>query len=221
MKPVSLTTYPRTLTRRNGVKKLRARGRIPAVIYGENVETQNLEVPEKSVEHLLQHSLSEIILVDLEIKDDARSPRLALLKQIQHHPLSGDVLHVDFHEVAEDKQVIATVPIELTGEAKGVKTAGGTLEHVLFNVKVKALPKELPEVIYLDVAELDLNETYHVSDLPLSETVELVSASEIPVVTVKPSRVTKTAEEEAAEAAAAAAGEAAPEAEQPEPEKTE
>jgi large subunit ribosomal protein L25 len=213
MKPVSLISSSRTLSRRGGSKKLRAQGRIPAVIYGDKVETQSLEIPQKELERMIHHAVSETILVDLEIKDDPRAKRLALLKQVQQHPLSGKVLHVDLYEVAEDKPVIATVPVELKGESKGVKTSGGTLEHVLFNVKVQALPRNLPEVIELDVTELDLNQTYHISDIVIDEKVTMMSAADIPVVSVKPSRLSKTTDEDEAETGAAVATEEKPAAE--------
>ena len=85
--------------------------------------------------------------MDLSVENDARAKRLALVQEIQHHPLDGKVLHVDFHEVAENEKVTVQVPVETTGEAAGVKTGGGTLEHVLFKLKVRCLPKDLPEQI--------------------------------------------------------------------------
>ena len=86
--------------------------------------------PRKS-EDLIHHSISENLLVDLAVKDDSRPKRLALVQEVQHHPLSGKVLHVDFHEIAENEKVTVRVPVETIGEAEGVKTEGGVLEHVL------------------------------------------------------------------------------------------
>src|SRR5208283_5138593 len=101
----------------------------------------------------------ENLLVDLEVKNDARPKRLALVQEIQHHPLSGKVLHVDFHEVAENEKVTIFVPVETTGEPAGVKTGGGTLEHVLHKLKVRALPKDLPEQLTLDVTALEIGKS--------------------------------------------------------------
>src|SRR2546428_10927671 len=145
MNPVALNAFPRTLGRRPGAKRLRAGGRIPAIIYGRKVQPQKLEVIAKEMENLVHHSISENLLVDLEVKDDARPKRLALVKEVQHHALSGQVLHVDFHEVAENEKVTVMVEVETLGEAVGVKTGGGVLEHVLFKIKARALPKDLPE----------------------------------------------------------------------------
>ena len=84
---------------------------------------------------LINHSLSENILVDLDLN---KKKRLALVQEVQHHPLSGKVLHVDFHEVAENEMVTIMVPVETTGEPVGVKTGGGVLEHIIFKLKVRA-----------------------------------------------------------------------------------
>ena len=85
---------------------MRTAGRVPAVIYGRQDKPQNLEVNAKELEDLIHHSVSENLLVDLSVENDARPKRLALVQEIQHHPLEGNVLHVDFHEVAEDEKLI-------------------------------------------------------------------------------------------------------------------
>src|SRR5262245_47696602 len=139
MKSVSLIAYPRSMARRSGVKKLRGKGRVPAVIYGSRNQAQNLEITVTDIDNLIHHSASENILVDLDVKEDARPKRLALVKEIQHHVLSGDILHVDLHEVNESDKVTVTVPVETVGEAVGVKTSGGVLEHVLFKLKLRGL----------------------------------------------------------------------------------
>src|SRR5437762_246892 len=100
MKSVPLNAAPRALGRRAGSKRLRAEGRIPAVIYGRQAKPQSLEVDAKEMENLVHHAVSENVLVDLAVKDDGRSRRLALVQEVQHHPLSGKILHVDLHEVA-------------------------------------------------------------------------------------------------------------------------
>jgi large subunit ribosomal protein L25 len=202
MKTVPLTAAPRALGRRAGSKKLRAEGRIPATIYGRQAKPQNLEVDAKEMGNLIHHSASENLLVDLSVKEDSRSKRLALVQEVQHHPLSGKILHVDFHEVAENEKVTIKVPVETTGEAVGVKTGGGTLEHVLFKVTVRALPKDLPESITVDVSHLNIGEAVHIGEIPVPAGVEILGDKNIPVISVAAPR---TEEEEAAEAAEAAA----------------
>ncbi len=204
MKSVPLNAFPRTLARRPGVKKLRSEGRIPAVIYGGKEKPRNVEVSAREMGDLIIHSVSENLLVDLAIKDDATPKRLALVQEVQHHPLSGKVLHVDFHEVSPTEKVTIMVPVETEGEAAGVKNSGGVLEHVLFKLRVRALPKDLPEQIIIDVTSLELNKTIHIGEVKAPEGVEILGDKNIPVVSVAVPR----AEEEAApaEGAAAAAG---------------
>jgi large subunit ribosomal protein L25 len=200
MKSVALKAYPRSQVQRAEVKKLRASGRVPATIYGRQAKPQNLEVVSKEFADLLNHSASENVLVDLSVDSDARSKRLALVQEIQHHPLTGKVLHVDFHEVAEDEKVTVQVPVETTGEAVGVKTGGGTLEHILFKVKVRSLPKDLPEQIVLDVTALEIGKSIHLGDIKAPEGVEIIGDKHITVVAVSAPR----AEEEVVAAAGAA-----------------
>jgi len=202
MKAVSLNATPRVLGRRAGAKKLRSDGRVPAVIYGRQAQPQKLEVKVKEMEDLIHHSVSENLLVDLEVQHDARPKRLALVQEIQHHPLSGKVLHVDFHEVAENEKVTISVPVETVGEAEGVKTGGGVLEHILFSIRARGLPKDLPEILTVDVSHLKMGEVIHLGEIKAPPGVELVGDKQMAVIAVAAPR---TEEEEAAEAAEAAA----------------
>src|SRR5882672_7731171 len=207
MKSVALNAVPRALARRAGAKKLRSTGRIPAVIYGRQAQPQNLEINAKEMENLIHHSVSENLLVDLAVKDDARPKRLALVQEVQHHPLSGEVLHVDFHEVAENEKVTVMVPVETLGEAVGVKTSGGVLEHVLFKIKARALPKDLPEFITVDVSHLNIGQAVHLGEITPPPGVEILGDKQIPVIAVAAPRTEEEEAAEAAEAAAAALGE--------------
>jgi large subunit ribosomal protein L25 len=203
MKSVSLNAFPRTKTRRGEVKKLRDAARIPAVIYGRQQPPQNLEITVKDMENLVHHSVSENVLVDLSVKDDARPKRLALVQEVQHHALSGKMLHVDFHEVAENEKVTIMVPVESHGEATGVKNGGGVLEHVLFKIKVRALPKDLPEVLTVDVSHLEIGQAIHIGDIKPPENVEILGDKHISVIAVA-APISEAAEAAAAEAAAGA-----------------
>ncbi len=207
MKSVPLNAFPRQLGRRAGAKKLRSTGRVPAIIYGRQAQAQKLEVSAKELEDLIHHSVSENLLVDLAVKEDSRPQRLALVQEIQHHPLTGKLLHVDFHEVAENEKVTVQVPVETIGEPEGVKTGGGVLEHVLFRIKARALPKDLPEVITVDVSHLQLNQTIKLGEIKAPPGVELVGDKQIPVLAVAAPRTEEEEAAEAAEAAAAAPGE--------------
>jgi large subunit ribosomal protein L25 len=195
MKSVPLKAYPRTQSRRNGARKLRAAGRVPAVIYGQQAKPQNLELSAKEFGDLIHRSASENLLVDLSVENDARAKRLALVQEIQHHPLEGDVLHVDFHEVTENEKVTIQVPLETVGEAAGVKNAGGVLEHVVFKLKLRGLPKDLPEQLVVDVSHLELGKSIHLGDIQPPAGVEILGDKHISVISVA---MPRTEEEEAA-----------------------
>ncbi len=205
MKSVPLNAFPRTLSRRGGSKKLRSAGRIPAVIYGGQSIPQSLELDRKSLEYLIHHSASENLLVDLSVEKDSKPNRLALVKEIQHYALTGAVLHVDFQEISETETLTVMVPVESVGEAAGVKNGGGILEHVLHKIKVRCLPKDLPEVITIDVSALEIGKTIHIGEIVAPAGVEILGDKHISVLAVK-APVTE-AEETATDAAATATGE--------------
>jgi large subunit ribosomal protein L25 len=194
-----LTAYRRAAAGRNAVKKLRSTGRIPTVIYGRKTAAQNLELNLREVDKLIGHSASENILVDLMVDGDERPQRLALVHDVQHDPLDGHILHIDFHEVAADEKVTVMVPVEAVGTAAGVKD-GGVLEHVLFKVKVRALPADLPMVLEVDVTHVKLDGVIHLGEIPAPPGVELVGDPKVPVLAVA---APKSEAEEAAEEAAA------------------
>jgi large subunit ribosomal protein L25 len=184
MKSVALTAFERKLARRPGAKKLRASGRVPAVIYGRHNPPQNLEINLKDIHDVIHGAHSEIVLLDLSVDGDSKPKRLALVQEIQHHVLSNQVLHVDLHEVAENEKVTVLVPVEAVGEAVGVKTGGGTLEHVLFKLKVRALPKDLPEVLLADVTHLEIGKAIHIGEMKAPPGVEILGDKHIPVLSV-------------------------------------
>lgn len=181
MKSVPLNAFVRSVNGRAEVKKLRDAGRVPATIYGRLNKPENLELVAREMSDLIKHSLSENILVDLAVD---KTKRLALVQEVQHHPLSQKVLHVDFHEVAENELVTVMVPVETTGEAVGVKTGGGVLEHITFKLKVRALPKNLPEQILIDVSALEVGKSIHLGEIKAPEGVEIMGKKSTTVVAV-------------------------------------
>jgi large subunit ribosomal protein L25 len=195
-----LTVQTRAVIGRNAVKKVRKQGLIPGVIYGVGQEPINLEVNGRQLSTVLARSASENILLELEIVDgDNRRNSLAMIQEVQHHPLQRQILHVDFHAVSATEKITAEVPIETVGEPVGVKTGGGLLEHILRDLEVECLPGDLPDRIQVDVSSLDLNQSIHVKDLQLPAGVEAVTDGDLTVVAVSTARV----EEEPVEAGAA------------------
>lgn len=182
-----LEAFSRAARKRNAVKQLRASGRVPGVLYGDaEAGAESVEVDAKVLETLLKQS-TETVLVDLDLEG---KKRLTLLQEVQHHPLTRDYLHVDFHEVAEDKPVSVNVPVESLGEPLGVKAEGGLLEHLLYRVRVRALPRDLPEMIEVDVSEMEIGDTVTIGQLPLPEGVEALGDSATTVLFVaKPRKI--------------------------------
>lgn len=203
MKSVLLNAFGRSQIGRGEVKKLRAIGRVPATIYGRQNKPLNLELVGKEIGDLIHHSLSENILVDLAV-DQAK--HLALVQEVQHHPLTGKVLHVDFHEVSPAEKVTIMVPLESVGEPVGVLTGGGVLEHILHKLKVRALPKDLPEQIVVDVTALEVGKSIHLGELKAPAGVEILGDKKGTVVSVAMPKAEVEVVAETVEGAVPAAG---------------
>ena len=183
---MALEAFPRTVKKRNAVKKLRGAGRIPGVLYGRGQDASGVEIDAKAFEVLVKQATSGALLIDLAC--DGKNG-LALIKEVQHHPLTGAFLHVDFYSVKENEAVTVFVPIESTGEAVGVEMGGGHLEHVLFRVRVRGLPKDIPDELVVDVSNMDIGHTLHVKDIEVPEGVEILANADNPIYSVARPRV--------------------------------
>ncbi len=202
-KQVKLTAQPRGHIGRNAVKKVKKEGLVPAVMYGAHEKPTPLQVNARELTNILAHASSEHVLVELEIADGDQSVRkLALIQEVQHHPLRPGVVHVDLQAVSRTETVFSTVPIETFGDPVGVKTFGGLLEHTLRILEVECLPQDLPDIIRVDVSELNVGQSVHVRDLQLGPGVKALTEGDLTVVSVVESRVGEETET-AAEAAAA------------------
>ena len=164
-KQVKLTAQRRTGVGRSAVRKLKATGAVPAVMYGAKQQPELLQVSKREFGALLSHAAGENILVELEIAGDTN--RLALVQEVQHSPIGGDVLHVDFHAVEMDEVIEADIPLEPMGTANGVKNFGGLLEQSLRSLAIECLPRDLPDVITVDVSALNIGDAIHVREIPL------------------------------------------------------
>jgi large subunit ribosomal protein L25 len=191
---VKLSARARTESGRNAVKQVRARGSVPAVIYGSKNEPANLEVSRRDIEALLAHAVGEHILVDLEIEEGGKKTnRLSLIQEVQHHPIRREVLHVDFHAVSMTETITADIVVESFGEADGVKNFGGLLEQSMRTISIKCLPKDLPEIIRVDVSALKIGDAIHVRDLALPAGVEATEDENLTVFIVAEPTVAEAA----------------------------
>jgi large subunit ribosomal protein L25 len=202
-KQVKLKAEPRSSAGRSAVRKLRARGFIPAVIYGGKVKPQSLQVAARDINAMMSHASGENVLVELEIAGE-KSNRAALVQEVQHSPVGGEIVHVDFHAISMDQTIQAEVPLEPTGTAVGVKTFGGLLEQSLRALAIECLPRDLPDRISVDVSQLNIGDAIHVRDIQLPSGV----TAKVPADLTAFSVVAPVVEEEpaAVEAEAAAAG---------------
>lgn len=168
-------------------RKLGRAGFVPANVYGKDVKNLSLQLDKREITNLLAHATSEHVLVDLEIAGSGN--RLALIQEVQHHPLRRDVIHVDLHEVKADEVIHAAIPVQPMGEADGVRNFGGVMEIAIHELEVECLPKDLPEIIRIDVSALGLNQAIHVRDLQLPEGVTARANPDLTVISVNAPRV--------------------------------
>ena len=200
-KQVKLTAQRRTVTGRSAVRKLKARGVVPAIIYGAKDKPETLQVSKRDINAMLSHASGENILVELEIEGDGGKNRLALVQEVQHSPVGGDVLHIDFHAVSMDEKIQADVPLEAVGTANGVKNFGGLLEQNLRSLAIECLPRDLPDVLTVDVSALNIGDSIHVRDVALPEGVTTKTQPDLTAFSV----LAPTVEEEPVAAAVEAA----------------
>ena len=165
-KQVKLTAERRTATGRSAVRKLKAAGSVPAIIYGAKDKPEPLQVSRRDINAMLSHAAGENILVELEVGGKSR---LALVQEVQHAPVGGGILHIDFHAVSVDEKIQADVPLEPVGTANGVKNMGGLLEQNLRTLEIECLPRDLPDVLRVDVSALNIGDAIHVREIPLPE----------------------------------------------------
>lgn len=190
---MKLAVQKREATGRAAVRKLKARGVVPAVVYGGKSKAEPLQVSRRDISAILSHSSGENILVELEI-DGERSGRMAMVQEVQHSPVGGDILHVDFHAISMDERIEADVPLEPTGTPNGVKNFGGLLEQSLRALAVECLPRDLPDMITVDVSALNIGDSIHVRDIALPEGVTASVPADLTVFSV----LAPTVEEEPA-----------------------
>lgn len=199
-----LAGEPRTQLGRTDARRTRKAGRVPAVMYGGGEGPESITLDHNALRNQMSREAFYTSIVTLKI--GAKSQQV-IVKAVERHPSKPQIMHLDFQRVRDDVEITLNVPIHFLNEAsaKGVKEQGGVVEHMLTDVEVRCLPRYLPEYLELDVSGLELNQIYHLSDIPLPEGVSLVALShgdDRPVVAVNPPR----AEEVDAPTEAAAAG---------------
>lgn len=183
MEIIELAADSRNTTGKQAAGRLRADGRVPAILYGAGIDPKPLTVECKPLEQAIKSHTGAQVLLNLMISDGDGTAQTAIIKEKQLHPVSRQLLHVDFYRIALDKKLLTRVRVHVTGKAKGVEL-GGVLQVVQRELEIRCLPQDIPEMLNVDVSELGMGEAIHVRDVPLPENVEMVTAGEEPVVTV-------------------------------------
>ncbi|MCZ6636535.1 MAG: 50S ribosomal protein L25 [bacterium] len=190
---VVLKAEPRASVGKQIAKQLRAGGRLPAVVYGEKAEPIVCSIDRKELETLL-HDQGRNAIVSLET--GTRGSDSTIIKEIQHDPIRGEILHVDFHRIDLTRKIVVEVRVDSEGIPTGVRNEGGILEHMLHYVEVECLPTEIPERIEVDVTELNIGDNIHVVDLAVDGDAKIVTDPDRTVFAVAAPTLRQTEEEE-------------------------
>ena len=166
MEEIFLDAQPRQEIGRGKVNDLRQKGFIPAVVYSGSKDSTPIKVSHKEFLTLVHQHRAEGVVINLKIKDDKiQRPRPCLIKEIQYHPVYGDIIHVDFNEISLTKEIKVNIPVVSKGEPAGVKQEGGSLEHILWEIEIECLPTNIPKNIEVDVSALKIGDSIHIKDI--------------------------------------------------------
>jgi large subunit ribosomal protein L25 len=200
MTDAALGAESREGTGKGSARKLRAAGRVPAVIYGHGEETRKLSVDAHELMTLFSKIRIESTVITMNI-DGETEPSRALVREVQRHAYRDDVVHVDFYQIHAGEMLTVQVAVRLVGAAPGVK-AGGVLQQSLSEIEVRCLPDRIPTTLDVDISALEIGDSVHVGDIAQPEGVEfLVDAERTVCSLMAPTLVVEAEEEEAAAAA--------------------
>ena len=178
---INLDAEVRTQGGKGVARKLRKNGKIPAVLYGPKTDPVSLSVNAHDFNKVLIKAEGEQVIFTLKLDGDER---LALIKEMQRHPVNDSVRHIDFYAISVEEKVEVEVPIKPVGKAKGVEIGGGVLEMIQRTISIKCLPLSIPKEIEVDISDLDVGDALHVSDLTPPEGVEFTEPPETTLITV-------------------------------------
>ena len=207
MKTIDLKGTARKDLKKSAVKALRRAEQVPCVIYGNGSENVHFTVDEKELKNLVY--TPNVYLVNLDIEGKVSQ---AVMREIQFHPVTDKILHIDFYAVDAAKPIAIDVPVTISGNSEGVR-AGGKLHILNRKVKVSALPKDLPDTLPVDITSLALGKTITAGDLSFDK-VNIITPKTTIICTVKMTRAVAASTEVAATAASADAAASAPAAEE-------
>jgi large subunit ribosomal protein L25 len=200
MEDTKLIAKKRDLQGSSNSRRLRKTGSLPGVIYSEGEESIAIQLDTHAFEQVLHHHSSESVLVEVSV--EGAGDITALVQEVQHHPVSSDLIHVDLLKVDANKPIHVEIPVDVVGESAGVKE-GGTLDLVMHAIAVECLPGDLVESIEVDVSALEIGDVLHLSQVKLSSKLKSLGDEEAIVLSISAPRVEEE-EEEAVEGEAGA-----------------
>jgi large subunit ribosomal protein L25 len=183
MDQVSLRAEPRTIAGTRPSKRLRGAGKVPAILYGRGLDPQALVVDRRELYAALHTEAGSNALINLEV-EGTKKPYLTVAREIQRHPVRGEVAHLDFISISLDVKIHAEVGIEFHGVPGPVRTEGALVETIRNSVMVEALPLDIPAHIQLDISAMEVGDTLKVSDLGAIVGVEYLDDEDASIVTV-------------------------------------
>lgn len=165
---------------KGAARKLRATGRVPAVLYGHGDRTESLSLDAHELDLLLHHIAAESTLIGLDVEGRRTD---VLIREIQKHPYKAEVLHVDFLQVHGDEKLKLSVPVRLVGTPTGVVDQGGVLDQVLYELEIECFPGDIPEAVEIDISGLKIGDSLRVHDITLPKTA-ILNDGDLPVASV-------------------------------------
>ncbi|MBN1930990.1 MAG: 50S ribosomal protein L25/general stress protein Ctc [Desulfobacterales bacterium] len=200
MELIELNSNLRTSAGKGQSRSLRRDGRLPAVLYGPQVDPTLLSVNLIDFKNAIKKSRSNQLLFNLIFQDgDIKSNKSVMIKELQIDPVSRNYLHVDFFEIAMDRKLTFNIPVVPKGISKGVKK-GGIFQLIRRELEVLCLPQEIPQEIEVDVSDLDIGDSIHLQEISLPGNIEFPTDSNFTVITILGPKAAETTSEEAEEA---------------------
>jgi large subunit ribosomal protein L25 len=196
MEKINIQSISREEAGKEVAKKLRREGFIPAIIYSKDINMP-IKLPRTQIKLLRAHHFSESTLIEISVENSKqKKPLTVVLKGVQFHPLTEEVIHIDFLRVSMTEKIKVKVPLVVKGEAKGVKE-GGVLEQMLWDLEIESLPLDIPEKFEVDISALEIGSSLHVKDIQIPEKIHVINAPSETILTVV-AKVEEEVEEEVA-----------------------
>ncbi|MEC8753115.1 MAG: 50S ribosomal protein L25 [Verrucomicrobiota bacterium] len=177
-------------------RRMRSEGILPGIMYGSDNEPNLVEMNLHQVEQILKNHNSDTILIEVDVENEG-STRV-LMKEVQYHPVTSSILHVDLQKVVAGKPIQVDISVELKGEPEGVKS-GGLLDHITHSISIECLPKDMISSIEVDISNLDIGNSLSISDISVPPKIKILSDENLIIVSVSAPKVNDTVEDEETE----------------------